>query len=418
MKPIVGLSDVERRTLDRRQFSVRIGASAVAVLSSPALRLLADISEANKAAAVVAGKDPRLIVHSNAPIVLETPLELLGDHGVTPLDRLFVRNCQNPEGLIGLQSQQLKGWKIALTGLIDREITIDASALESLEQTEYEMVLQCSGNSRSKFAAAGAVSGTPWGSGGMGNVRFAGVLVRTLLEKHGISPQQSARFIAAEGNDVAMPGKDDFEHSLPLGDVLDRSILAIRLNGQPLAAVHGGPVRLVTPGVYGTMNVKWLRRLRFEQEESRNTYQVPQYRVPLSPIEPGKPFENDLTNSRSNWDMKIRSVILSPAAGARLRAGKLRIRGVAFNDGKAPIETVLVSQDEGQSWERASLEKPQSRYAWTQFSHDVQLQPGQQSVWTRAVDAWGRSQPLDGTVFWNPHGYEWNGVDKVRFVVV
>ena len=38
-------------------------------------------------------------------------------------------------------------------------------------------------------------------------------------------------------------------------------------------------------------------------------------------------------------------------------------------------------------------------------------------VWSRAIDALGRSQPLDGSIRWNPHGYEWNGVDKVEINV-
>ena len=47
--------------------------------------------------------------------------------------------------------------------------------------------------------------------------------------------------------------KPDLEHSIPVADVLDRGIIALRLNGEPLPGIHGGPVRLVTPGLFGTM---------------------------------------------------------------------------------------------------------------------------------------------------------------------
>ncbi len=40
------------------------------------------------------------------------------------------------------------------------------------------------------------------------------------------------------------------------------------------------------------------------------------------------------------------------------------------------------------------------------------LEPGEHEIWARAIDALGRSQPLDGSVFWNPNGYEWTGVYK------
>jgi hypothetical protein len=39
---------------------------------------------------------------------------------------------------------------------------------------------------------------------------------------------------------------------------------------------------------------------------------------------------------------------------------------------------------------------------------------------TRALelsDALGRSQPLDGSIYWNPNGYEWTGVYKSQVTV-
>ena len=41
----------------------------------------------------------------------------------------------------------------------------------------------------------------------------------------------------------------------------------------------------------------------------------------------------------------------------------------------------------------------------------------QAEVWVRAVDAWGRTQPLDGLTTWNPGGWGWHGVDRVAFQV-
>ena len=42
-----------------------------------------------------------------------------------------------------------------------------------------------------------------------------------------------------------------------------------------------------------------------------------------------------------------------------------------------------------------------------------QMPAGPRELWVRAVDALGRSQPLDGSIHWNPSGYEWNGVEKI-----
>jgi hypothetical protein len=45
------------------------------------------------------------------------------------------------------------------------------------------------------------------------------------------------------------------------------------------------------------------------------------------------------------------------------------------------------------------------------------LPAGKRELWARTVDALGRTQPLDGSIHWNPSGYEWNGVEKISVTV-
>ncbi|HEV3021712.1 MAG TPA: sulfite oxidase [Pirellulales bacterium] len=367
---------------------------------------------AARADSIVAGKDARLVVHAAHPAVFETPLDLLVAQ-LTPTPLLFVRNNQQPADAASIKPRELSGWKIELAGLVDQTRSIDAVELAGLKQIEHEMVVQCSGNSRSLFAAAAKTKGTQWGRGGMGNVRFAGVALSTLVEHCGVKIKPEARFLTAEGQDEPAAGESDFEHSLPLDEALARSMIALRLNGQSLPAIHGGPVRLVTPGYYGTMHVKWLNRLRFDPRESDHTSQIPHYRTPREPIEPGHDFSFTYDNSDPNWRMKIKSVVLSPAAGAKLAAGDTKVAGVAFNDGQSRIESVLVSQDSGRRWQTAALETPDSPYAWYRWHTTLTLRPGRHQIWARAIDQQGRSQPLDGSIGWNPHGYAWNGVEKI-----
>ena len=389
------------------------------MLAGPAglASLFAATAEDKNAAQLIAGKDQRLIVLKAGPAVIETPLELLMKPGPTSVETLFVRNNQQPENVATIQPLPLAGWKIGLSGLLNREIEIDAAELPEMDQVEHEMVLQCSGNGRSLFSRSAETKGTQWGRGGFGCVRFGGVKLSTLLEKNEIEPKAEARFITAEGIDKPTGDDEDFEHSLPLDDVLNRSLIALSLNGKPLPAIHGGPVRLITPGVYGTMQMKWLSRLRFETRETTNHNHAVRYRVPRKPIKPGSEYSFTFDNSDFNWNMKVKTVLLSPAPGAIVPAGKVRVEGVAFNDGQAAIETVLVSLDKGQSWQRARLEAPDGKYAWTRFRHEFALNKGRHSIWTRATDQWGRSQPLDGSIAWNPSGYEWNGVEQIDLVV-
>ncbi len=400
--------------LDRRRFlkSASIALAATGVRARPAWSM-----PLVSAADLVTGKDPRLAIHTARPAVFETPAALLAAEQVTPLPLVFVRNSQQPADAATLAAAKLAGWKIELAALVENPQAFDAAVLADLPQVEREMVLQCSGNSRSLFAHSVVTKGTPWGRGGMANVRFAGVPLAAVLERFGLKIKPEAKYLTAEGRDDPAPGEQDFEHSIPLAEALKKSLLALRMNGQPLPAIHGGPVRLVTPGFYGTMHVKWLSSLRFEAGESEHTSQVPHYRTPLEPIAPGQKFTATLANSEPNWRMKIKCVVLSPGPDATLSAGSTTFQGVAFNDGEARIAKVLVSPDAGRTWQAAELDVPASPYAWYRWHAALKLPPGKQQVWAMAIDELGRGQPMDGAIHWNPQGYTWNGVEKISVTV-
>ncbi|HJT30873.1 MAG TPA: sulfite oxidase, partial [Pirellulales bacterium] len=366
----------------------------------------------------VEGKDAGLIVHNAKTIEIETPLALLRKHNLTPKQILFVRNNQELPGARTTAPADNDDWKIEVIGLVEYPRTLDLKQLRELEQTEVEMVLQCSGSGRKLFSRAAKVKGSPWEQGAVGNVRFRGVPLAKVVEAMKLDVSPDALFLTAEGkDDAAAPDAADFEHSLPLADVRRRSLLALEMNGEPIPAVHGGPVRLVTPGYYGTMQIKWLSRLRFESRETFNHHQRRRYRTPREPIAPGSDFVYDFDNSDANWRMRIKSIIFSPLDGEMLKIGPVEVRGVAFNDGQARIDTVEISLDDGRTWQRARLDTPDSPYAWYHWSAGVTLKKGPQRIMARATDALGRSQPLDGTIGWNPAGYGWNGVQTVQVQV-
>ena len=361
------------------------------------------------------GKDERLIVHNSRPGVIETPMELLRQHALTPKELLFIRNNQVLPGSLTLDPHSPEGWETVLTGMIDRPRTLRFEDLASYKTTEVEAVLQCSGNGRSLFAGSVKTRGTQWGRGGVGNVRWRGVALRDVIERLGIKADPTARFVAAEGADPpATPGAADFEHSLPLGDVLENALLATHMNGEPIPALHGGPLRLVVPGYYGTMNVKWLQKLRFEAEESNNRHHASRYRTFDDVIEPGSETKIDPLRTTPTWRQTIKSIVWDPIEGETVKVGRREISGTAWNDGRSEIVSVEMSIDQGASWQRAEVAKPTSRYAWRPWKASVEFPSGPVEIWARATDALGNTQPLDGSIYWNPSGYEWYGVDKVR----
>jgi DMSO/TMAO reductase YedYZ molybdopterin-dependent catalytic subunit len=226
---------------------------------------------AANAAQLIPGKDQRLIGHNTKVGEIETPLQLLRNHRITPKELLFVRNNQVLDGAFSLEPAPLDDWSIELDGLVEMRKTIGARDLLRLPSVEVELVLQCSGNGRAWFSRAAKADGVQWKNGAMGNVRMRGASLASVLQQAQVTVQPAARFLAVEGADgPVQPGSADFEHSVPLQDALEKSLLVWELNGQPLPRVHGGPVRFVTPGHYATMHVKWVRRLRFETNESSN----------------------------------------------------------------------------------------------------------------------------------------------------
>jgi sulfite oxidase len=367
---------------------------------------------------VVRGKSSTLRVVESKPIVLETPLAELAKPGLTGTDALFVRNNQDLDGSASLDPVLDDTWTVEVRGLVGKLRRVTLGELKKLPADAVEMVLQCSGNSRYRFAETVAVKGTPWGDGGMGNVRFSGPKLSRVLESLGIEPDKAARFVTANGADQPAQYKGDFEHSLPIAYVLERSLLAISLNDQPLPAIHGGPVRLVTPGYFGTMQVKWLNSLEFAAEETLAESHTVRYRMPNAILKPGSEYVYNPANSRSGWMMNVKSVMLVEN-GKTFPAGKpVVVEGVAFNDGQCGIEAVLVSTNRGQSWTPAKLVPGQSPYAWSRWSVELAPQPGTVEVWSRAIDELGRTQPIDGKRIWNPAGYEYNAVDKRVVMVV
>lgn len=363
---------------------------------------------------VPADKDKRLTVITNEPLVLETPDELLAASRVTPASALFVRNHHGAQGFCDMNPRPAVG-NLDIGGLVRQSQSMPLAKLATMAMTEVEMVLQCSGNFRSQFSRVSPIEGTPWNKGAVGNVRFRGVPISNVFKAINLEIDPSARYLTARGADLPeKPGQARYEKSVPLDVALSRGLLATEMNGQSLPAVHGGPLRLVIPGYYGTVQVKWLTQLRLEATESTNYYQMTDYRTPKQLIQPGAKTKYTSANSDPNFDMKINCRLYYPADKATLKANEPFIaRGVAWNDGAAALTSVELSSDSGRNWRSAELATAAGPFALCEWSCTLALPAGQYELWVRAVDAHGRTQPVDGGLFWNPGGYAWNGVEKI-----
>ena len=195
------------------------------------------------AAAVV---PPHLLQMNGYPVDAETPLELLTDY-ITPTNLFFIRSHWIPH------TPNLKTWKLTVDGT-----AFTLGELKAMPRAEATCVLQCAGNGRALHSPV--VPGVQWRYGAVGNAQWRGVRVRDVLERAGgIKPE--AKHLHPFGSDDP-PGKvPPFHRSIELAKALDDCILAWEMNGQPLAAAHGTPLRLVVPGWAGDHWMKWLMRI-------------------------------------------------------------------------------------------------------------------------------------------------------------
>lgn len=419
------------RNLDRRAFLKLAGAAGATGLANlPGAVPFARGADAPapSAPSVISGKSPQMIVHNAKIGVMETPLELLRGQRFTPKDILYNRTHFPVDGAgkwvattAPMDPSVTQEWTVFVSGLVQRPKTIKVSDLEKMDRVKRTSVMQCAGNGRSYYWAKAKTPGSGWKHGGMGNLVWEGVPLMPLLKSLELSPDASVRYLTANGRDVPpVAGGADLIKSYPLtAPQLDDAILALRMNGEPIPTIHGGPVRLIIPGYYGNMNVKWLTDLQFASEETPSALMQKTYRMPLRTVEPGKFTTQDLTqqNSTPTYGFAVMSVVFAPLAGQTVQGGDVDLNGVAWNDGVVPLTAVRVSLDQGKTWMATDIDSSDGPYAWHHWQRRVQLTPGSHEVWVRAIDAWGRSQPLDGLTTWNPGGWDWHGVDRVAFQV-
>jgi sulfite oxidase len=398
------------------------GLSAGLMPSAARLALAQAAAPAVNPSTVIHGISSEMIIHNAKLLVMETPLTLLRKYRHTPKGILFTRYHFAHEGdpeFATTAAHHFTDWTIQVGGQVERPTTIHLEDLAKRPQEKRVSVLQCAGNGRGYYAAKQKVPGGQWQNGGMGNVEWEGVPLKPLLADLNVSPSPSAHWLTAQPWDKDQPktpGGSAFAKSYHLADpALDHAILALKMNGEPIPAVHGGPVRLIIPGFYGNMNVKMPAVLLFASEQSPSVFQSVGYRMPLQPVEPGQFKFDDYTvyNSVPTYGHRIKSVIFSPIPEDKPKSGAAKITGVAFNDGMAPITSVEVSVDGG-PWRAATIESPESPWAWHHWSVAAQLGPGKHVLASRATDSLGRTQPEDGLALWNPRGYEWNGIERTE----
>jgi sulfite oxidase len=346
----------------------------------------------------------RLLARVARPQNWATPIEYF-DRPITPTTAFFVRSHFGPPALKPERA-------LTIEGLVDRPLTLAARDLAAFPEVTLTCVLQCAGNGRGLQSPR--VPGVQWEHGAMGQAAWTGVRLRDLLDHAGV--QAGAAHLRLVGADLPpKPTVPRYVRGLPLARALDPStLIAHRMNGEPLTLAHGAPLRLIVPGWSGNHWVKWLTGIRVQKEEAEGFYMQTGYRWPKQPGAPGAPVAPSETVPLTSFPVK--SIIARPTDGATAKVGVQEIAGVAFS-GRAPVKRVEISTDGGRRWSEAALEGEAGLGRWQVFRHRFeQPAPGACSAIARATDESGERQPEDPV--WNPSGYLWNAWHRVAWQVI
>ncbi len=374
-----------------------IGSSPLEALAAPYDRRLVKFPEKTE-----------LILLTSRPPQLETPLSYFREL-VTPNEALFVRwHLGNVPTSVDLAT-----WRLVVGGNTEKELQLSFDDLKKFEQFSYTAVIQCAGNGRSLFEPR--VAGGQWKNGAVGNTTWTGARLKDILNAAGLkSGSVDVTFNGLDG--PPLPTVPDLIKSLPVDKALEEDILvAYEMNGKPLTMLNGFPARMIVPGWYATYWVKSLSDIMVTTKPFDGFWVKTAYRIPDNAcgcVAPGSTPPKSVPINR----MTTRSLIVTPAEGETLKAGRpAHISGIAFSGGYG-IRDVVVSADGGRTWTRAMLGKDLGKYSWIQFSLPWKpAKPGSYTLMAKATNGIGESQPFDP--LWNPAGYLRNVVEPVTVTV-
>jgi DMSO/TMAO reductase YedYZ molybdopterin-dependent catalytic subunit len=266
---------------------------------------------------------------------------------ITPNDRFYVvtKNVIDPNIARGL-------WRLQVTGLVERPHTYDFDELTSLAAVDQIQTLECISN---------RVGGRL-----MSNAAWRGVRLPTLLTAAG--PGAGVRT-------VALHASDGYTHALAFDKAMEpTTLVAYEMNGEPLPQRHGYPARVLVPGGYGELSVKWVDRIELLDESFEGYYERQGWR-------PG------VVRTTARFD--------TPFGGERLslaRTPTVPLAGVAFS-GDRGISKVEFSTDRGSTWQEASIGYAPSPMAWAMWSGSwTPPGPGSYTLSVRATDGAGALQ--------------------------
>ncbi|MFP8953258.1 molybdopterin-dependent oxidoreductase [Natrialbaceae archaeon A-arb3/5] len=238
-------------------------------------------------------------------------------------------------------------WELSITGQVDSELTIDYDELRERDAERFYSTLRCVGERLNERE--------------MDNAVWTGVPMADLLDD--VGPTDEAEYVVARA-------VDDYWNTITREE-LERSYLVYGMNGRILPREHGHPVRLIVPGNWGEVNVKWLTGIELV-EENRDGYWEERDWDGTGQVETVAKF----------WSTE------------RDEDNVVTVSGHAYA-GLDGIDAVEVSTDGGDTWEEAELSAAlddEVRDVWRQWRYSFEPTEESHETVVRAIDGTGTVQ--------------------------
>ena len=358
-------------------------------------------------------KHPDFVVRQEHPFNAGPPPRLLNQSYITPTNLFFVRSHGDvPHVDVSL-------YRLEVNGRVLKPLSLSLNEIKhNFERVNVSATLQCAGNRREELMALESIPNElGWGVDAISHAVWAGIRLRDVLAEAGVEGDPDSHLhVEFGGLDQVERHHEHFCYgaSIPLGKGLSPEvILAYEMNGEPLTAVHGFPLRTIVPGYIGARSVKWLAQITVQNEPSQNYFQSHAYRLFAPHM---RPETVEWEDGVMLGEMNVTSVICSHDENEWVPSGVVTVQGYSMAGGRE-IARVDVSCDGGRTWVQAELFNDTSCWAWTLWKANFELKPGKYQLVVRAMDTSANTQPQDISQVWNFKGYMNNAWHRVNIEV-
>jgi DMSO/TMAO reductase YedYZ molybdopterin-dependent catalytic subunit len=297
------------------------------------------------------------------------------EHPVTPTEKFYLRTRASE------LLDDSKPWVIKVTGPLKQQ-QIDMTALRKMSRPAGQHLMECSGNVR--LAHFGMLSVADW----------AGAPVTEIL--HSAKIDKAGSRVLISGFDRYLIPSTSSEAGASWIFTLDqldsaKAFLATEMNQSSLTKDHGAPVRLVVPGWYGCVCIKWVNEITVVPDDAAITSQMEEFAART--MQQGVPeLAKDYrpaTIEQAAMPIRVEKWLIDQKI-------RYRVRGIAWG-GSRPVSGMEIRFNAGEEFVPLDDFKQTGNDPWSFWQHDwTPKAPGTYSIQLRVKDNSVPARRLNG----------------------